>query len=196
MSFSSWLAGHVFCDLLQHGREIEPAIARKDASLLTHSTPELERYFDKPPAELPRQNAFPVAIVLLLFLVAFVLNLLTVLRLFSALTPPMHALLFFAPSLVMLLSIITASFFLARGYSVGIAGFYYLFTALMVLTVAQLVFNLLIHGGAAVPLLLAFAALLGCRRVLNGRGFVLFSLYCRTQRIVKVAREVRLRSRG
>lgn len=195
MSFSSWIAGHVFFDLLQHGREIEPAIARKDASLLTRSTPELERYFDKPPAELPRQNAFPVAIVMLLFLVAFALNLLTLLRMFSALTPPLHALLFFAPSLAMLLAMITASFLLARGYSAGIAGFFYLFTALMLATVVQLIFNLLIHGGAAVPLLLAFAALLACRRMLNGRGFVLFALYCRTQRIAKVAREVRLRSK-
>ena len=192
MPFFNWLVGHLFCDLLLHGREIEPVIARKDASLLTHSTPELERYFDKTPAELPRQNAFPVAIAMLLFLVAFALNLLTLLRLLSPLTPAVHALLFFAPSLAMLLATVAASFLLARGFSAGLAGFGYLLSALLLATVGQLVYNLLITGGSTVPLLLAFAALLGCRRVLNGAGFVLFTLYCRTQRIAKVAREIRI----
>lgn len=59
-----WL---VFCDLLAHGREMEQVIARGDNSLLQHSTPELERWFDKPPSELPRQNGFPLAFVLLFF---------------------------------------------------------------------------------------------------------------------------------
>jgi hypothetical protein len=44
---------------------MEQVIARGDNSLLQHSTPELERWFDKPPSELPRQNGFPLAFVLL-----------------------------------------------------------------------------------------------------------------------------------
>ncbi|WP_053075965.1 hypothetical protein [Pluralibacter gergoviae] len=67
MSFASIISGYYFCDLLAHGREMDQVIARNDASLLQHSTPELERWFDKPPAELPRQNGFPLAFVLLFF---------------------------------------------------------------------------------------------------------------------------------
>lgn len=63
------LTGHVSYELLQHGKRIEDAIARHDNDLLNHSTPELERYFSRPLSELPRQNAYPVAILLPLFLV-------------------------------------------------------------------------------------------------------------------------------
>jgi hypothetical protein len=47
---------------------------------LNHSTPELERYFSRPLSELPRQNPYPVAVLLPLFLVAFALNLLPFLQ--------------------------------------------------------------------------------------------------------------------
>jgi hypothetical protein len=67
--------GRVFQDLLQHGKDIEEAIARRDTRLLDNSTPELERYFSRPLSELPRQNPYPVAMLLPLFLVAFALNL-------------------------------------------------------------------------------------------------------------------------
>lgn len=55
-----------------------------DNSLLRHSTPELERWFAKPPAELPRQNVFPLAFVLFFFLLAFAGELLTLLALLPA----------------------------------------------------------------------------------------------------------------
>ncbi len=195
MSFFAWVAGPVFSELWQQGREIEPLIACKDAHLLTRSTPEMERYFDQSSADLPRQNGFPVATVMLLLLVAFALNLLTVLRLFPVLTAPLHALLFFAPGLVMLAATITCSFLLARGYSTGLAGFCCLFTGLLLATGGQLVVNLLIDGGSPLPLLVALAALLGVRKVFNGQGFVLFSLYCRTQRLAREVREIRMKSR-
>ncbi|MDF2779698.1 MAG: hypothetical protein K0S90_3221 [Enterobacteriaceae bacterium] len=76
MRLLPWVAGSIFYDLLQHGREIESAIARHDASLLNHTTPALERYFSRPPSELPRQNPYTVATLFPLFLVAFALNLL------------------------------------------------------------------------------------------------------------------------
>lgn len=50
MGILNLVAGGIFCDLIQHGREIDRAIARRDTSLLNHSTPELERYFSRPPA--------------------------------------------------------------------------------------------------------------------------------------------------
>jgi hypothetical protein len=59
MRLTTLISGWFFCDLLAHGREMEQVIARGDNSLLQHSTPELERWFDKPPSELPRQNGFP-----------------------------------------------------------------------------------------------------------------------------------------
>lgn len=71
MPYLNIILGKPFYDLLQHGREIDRAIARRDASLLNHSTPELERYFSRPPGERPRQNPFPVAALFPLFLVAF-----------------------------------------------------------------------------------------------------------------------------
>ncbi len=84
---------------------------------------------------------------------------------------------------------------LARGFSAGLAGFAYLFSGLLLVTVAQLVINLLTGGGAAIPLLIALVALVGCRRLLNGEGFVVFALYCRTARLTRVARTLRLKSR-
>lgn len=191
MSLFGRLVGHVFYELWQHGREIEPHLARKDSSVLTRSTPGLERYFDKPPAALPRQNGFPVAIAMLMLLVAFAFNLLTLLRLFSALTPPLHALLFFAPAFLFLLSLLSASYLLARGYYAGIALFLSFWVALAIATVTQLL-HALTTGKAGLFLLLVLVALWVCRSIFNGRGFALFTLYCRTQRMAKIAREVRL----
>lgn len=195
MSLLSWLLGRVFCDLLQQGRETERLIARKDASLLAHTTPELERYFDKPPTALPRQNAFPVAIVLLLLLMAFALNLLTLLQSMPNVAPPAHALSFFVPSLAMIMTLMVSSFLLARGFNAGLAGFFWLLGALLLLTVGQLIVGLIIGGGSAGALLLACALLASARIVVNGRGFVLFVLYCRTRRITSVARGIRLRQK-
>jgi hypothetical protein len=68
MSFVYLLTGRVFQDLLQHGKEIEETIAHRDIRIsLNHSTPELERYFSRPLSELPRQNPYPVAVLLPLF---------------------------------------------------------------------------------------------------------------------------------
>lgn len=88
------LTGHVSYELLQHGKRIEDAIARHDNDLLNHSTPELERYFSRPLSELPRQNAYPVAILLPLFLVIFAFNLLPFLQTISSMSPSLHALSF------------------------------------------------------------------------------------------------------
>ena len=101
MKFLSLLTGRVFQDLLQHGKDIEEAIARRDTRLLDNSTPELERYFSRPLSELPRQNPYPVAMLLPLFLVAFALNLLPFLSTLQGLSPLHHALSFFLPSLTM-----------------------------------------------------------------------------------------------
>lgn len=103
------LTGHVSYELLQHGKRIEDAIARHDDVLLDHSTPELERYFSRPLSELPRQNAYPVAILLPLFLIIFAFNLLPFLRLVSSISPSLHALSFFVPSLTILIFLMLAS---------------------------------------------------------------------------------------
>jgi hypothetical protein len=51
------------------------------------------------------------------------------------------------------------------------------------------------HDGGLWPLVIASFALLLCRMVMNSSGFVLFTLYCRTQRLARLAREMRLKSR-
>ncbi|GBE69339.1 hypothetical protein CSC04_2931 [Enterobacter roggenkampii] len=54
---------------------------------------------------------------------------------------------------------------------------------------------MLSHDGSLWPHVIASFALLLCRVVMNGSGFVLFTLYCRTQRLARLAREMRLKSR-
>ncbi|MFZ5293929.1 hypothetical protein ACS6K7_03630 [Enterobacter chuandaensis] len=194
MSFLSVLTGRVFQDLLLHGKEIEEAVARRESRLLNHSTPELERYFSRPLSELPRQNPYPVAALLPLFLVAFALNLLPFLHALPGLSPLQHALSFFIPSLTMTGVLIAISVLLARGKMSGLLGFMALFIILLITTLVQALHILLSHDGSLWPLVIAFFALLLCRMVMNSRGFVLFTLYCRTQRLARLAREMRLKS--
>lgn len=195
MSFVSLLTGRVFQDLLQHGKEIEEAIAHRDIRLLNHYTPELERYFSRPLSELPRQNPYPVAVLLPLFLVAFALNLLPFLSALQGLSPLHHALSFFVPSLTMTGALIVISVLLARGKTSGLLGFRALFIILLITTLVQVLHFLLSHDGGLWPLVIASFALLLCRVVMNSSGFVLFTLYCRTQRLARLAREMRLKSR-
>ncbi|CAH3716084.1 hypothetical protein ACPRR3_00850 [Enterobacter asburiae] len=194
MKFLSLLTGRVFQDLLQHGKEIEEAIARRDTHLLDNSTPELERYFSRPLSELPRQNPYPVAVLLPLFLVAFALNLLPFLSALQGLSPLHHALSFFVPSLTMTGALIVISVLLARGKTSGLLSFMALFIILLIATLIQGLYLLFSHDGGLWPLVIASSALLLCRMVMNSRGFVLFTLYCRTQRLARLAREMRLKS--
>ena len=197
MSFVSLLTGRVFQDLLQHGKEIEETIAHRDIRirLLNHSTPELERYFSRPLSELPRQNPYPVALLLPLFLVAFALNLLPFLSTLQGLSPLHHALSFFVPSLTMTGALIVISVLLARGKTSGLLGFRALLIILLITTLVQVLHVMLSHDGSLWPHVIASFALLLCRVVMNGSGFVLFTLYCRTQRLARLAREMRLKSR-
>ncbi|ENX4472299.1 hypothetical protein ACFO72_003236 [Enterobacter roggenkampii] len=197
MSFVSLLTGRVFQDLLQHGKEIEETIAHRDIRirLLNHSTPELERYFSRPLSELPRQNPYPVALLLPLFLVAFALNLLPFLSALQGLSPLHHALSFFVPSLTMTGALIVISVLLARGKTSGLLGFRALLIILLITTLVQVLHVMLSHDGSLWPHVIASFALLLCRVVMNGSGFVLFTLYCRTQRLARLAREMRLKSR-
>ncbi|MFZ5190126.1 hypothetical protein ACOY59_09730 [Enterobacter roggenkampii] len=195
MKFLSLLTGRVFQDLLQHGKDIEEAIARRDTRLLDNSTPELERYFSRPLSELPRQNPYPVAMLLPLFLVAFALNLLPFLSTLQGLSPLHHALSFFLPSLTMTGALIVTSVLQARGKTSGLSGFMALFIILLITTLVQVLHVMLSHDGSLWPHVIASFALLLCRVVMNGSGFVLFTLYCRTQRLARLAREMRLKSR-
>ncbi|HCM9128308.1 TPA: hypothetical protein R4104_000934 [Enterobacter asburiae] len=195
MSFVSLLTGRVFQDLLQHGKEIEEAIAHRDTRLFNHSTPELERYFSRPLSELPRQNPYPVAVLLPLFLVAFALNLLPFLSALQGVSPLHHALSFFVPSLTMTGALIVISVLLAQGKTSGLLSLMALFIILLIATLIQGLYLLFSHDGGLWPLVIASSALLLCRMVMNSRGFVLFTLYCRTQRLARLAREMRLKSR-
>jgi hypothetical protein len=77
--------------------EIEEAIARRDILFeLFHSRAGTVFFAS---LELPRQNPYPVAVLLPLFLVAFAFNLLPFLHALQGLSPLHHALSFFVPSL-------------------------------------------------------------------------------------------------
>lgn len=193
MQFLSWLVGRNIAELLQHGREIDQVIARQDESILTRSTTELECYFKQPFESLPRQNGFPVAIVLMLLLVAFAFNLLIFLHALSPLNPQIHALSFFVPSVVIIGAILTASYLLARGYTTGVAGLVYLCAMLMISTILLLAYSVISGSHSGLWLLLALAALAGARWILNGQAFILFAVYCRTQRLASVARQHRMK---
>lgn len=195
MGFLALVVGRVFQNLLQHGREIEDAVTRWDTRLLEHSTPELERYFSRPLSELPRQNPYPVAMMLPLFLVAFALNLLPFLSTLQGLSPLHHALSFFLPSLTMAGALIVTSVLLARGKTSGLSGFMALFIILLITTLVQVLYILLSHDERLWPLVIASFALLLCRVVMNSSGFVLFTLFCRTQRLARLAREMQLKNR-
>ncbi|XWJ93114.1 hypothetical protein ACRARH_13415 [Phytobacter ursingii] len=195
MRLTTLISGWFFCDLLAHGREMEQVIARGDNSLLQHSTPELERWFDKPPSELPRQNGFPLAFVLLFFLVAFACNLLTLMSMLPRQTPPTRALLFFLPAILFIFSNLTATWLIARGKTSGLAWYglvHGVLTMLSAVLLAITVLNGQMHH--AVIMLVAMLIMLACRYVLNGRGFILFVLYSRTQRIATLSRGMRIRS--
>lgn len=193
MQFLSWLIGRNLTELLQQGREIDQVIARQDNSVLACSTTELERYFKQPSESLPRQNGFPVALVLMLLLVAFAFNLLTFLHVLPPLTPQIHALGFFVPSIVVLGAILTASYLLARGHTSGVQGLAYVWAVLLISTVLLLIYSVVTGSHSGLWLLLALAALVGARWLLNGQAFILFAIYCRTQRLASVARQRRMK---
>lgn len=195
MGLATLISGRFFCDLLAHGREMEQVIARGDSSLLQHSTPELERWFDKPPAELPRQNGFPLAFVLLFFLVAFACTLLTLMAMLPKQTPPVRAFIFFVPAILFIFSNLTATYLIARGKTSGLAWYGLVHGILSVLSAALLLITVL-NGQThhAVIMLVSLLIMLACRKVFNGRGFILFVLYGRTQRIATLSRGMRLKS--
>lgn len=189
MPLSTFLCGRYFCDLLQHGREVETAIARKDASLLQHSTVDMERWFAKPGHELPKQNGFPLALALLLFLFIFALDLLTTLAIAPSLSPPLRALFFFAPSILFIFSNLTATWFIARGKTAGLCWYSGVYHSLGLATLLLLCSTLFAgNGHHGLLMLIALFLLLGCRYVFNSRAFMAFVLFCRTQRIAMLAR--------
>ncbi|HGY1463787.1 TPA: hypothetical protein ACNVLA_000609 [Klebsiella aerogenes] len=195
MSIVSPIVGPVFYDLLQHGREIDRAIARRDASLLNHSTPEVERYFSRPPGELPRQNPFPVAALFPLFLVAFAFNLLPFLQTLPPFSAPIRVVSFFVPALMVVIFLLTSGVLLARGYTLGLKGFLALFLILSASTVAQALRAMVSAGESLWPLAFAALALLCCRLIFNRQGFVLFAIYCRSQRLALLAGKLRQKRR-
>ncbi len=191
MSIVSPIVGPVFYDLLQHGREIDRAIARLDASLLNHSTPGLEGYFSRPPGELPRQNPFPVAALFPLFLVAFAFNLLPFLQTLPPFSAPIRVASFFVPALVIIFFLLTSGVLLARGYTLGLKGFLALFLILSASTVVQALRAMVSAGESLWPLAFAALALLCCRLIFNRQGFVLYAIYCRSQRLALLAGKLR-----
>lgn len=196
MRFSTVISGRYFCDLLAHGREMDQVIDRGDSSLLQHSTPELERWFDKPTAELPRQSGFPLAFVLLFFLIAYACNWLTLMALLPKQTPPVRAFLFFVPAILFIVSNLTASYLIARGKTSGLVWYGGVHSVLAVLSAILLMVTLL-KGEThhTVIMLASLLIMLACRSVFNDRGFILFVLYGRTQRIATLSRRMRLKSK-
>ncbi|ARJ43615.1 hypothetical protein B1H58_17250 [Pantoea alhagi] len=193
MQLTHFLSGRYFSDLLQHGREVDITISRKDDSLLRHSTIDMERWFAKSSHEMPKQNGFPLALALLLFLLVFALDMLTMLAMVPSLPYPLHALLFFAPSILFILSNLTATYLIARGKTAGLLWYSGVYHSLALASLL-LLFCALVTGDMQNCLLMVIALFLwfGCRYLFNSRAFIAFVLFCRTQRIAALARAMRL----
>lgn len=125
--------------------------------------------------------------------VAFAFNLLTFLHALPPLSPQIHALSFFVPSIVIIGAILTASYLLARSYTTGVAGLVYLCAMLMISTILLLAYSVFTASHSGLWLLLALVALASARWILNGQAFILFAIYCRTQRLASVARQRRMK---
>lgn len=181
------LVGQAFYLLLQHGREIELLLKRDELHTQAQSTRDLEQVLGEKIIALPRRNGFSVAGAMMLLLMAFALNLLTLLAYIPTVSPPVHALSFFVPSLMMLIVIIGGARQVVRGFSSGISGGFYLFIILLAATVGQLVCHYVFLSSPVWPLWAAFAALAGCRILFNCQHFTLSVLYCRMQRCARHA---------
>lgn len=110
-------------------------------------------------------------------------------------TPPTRALIFFLPAILFIFSNLTATWLIARGKTSGLAWYglvHGVLTMLSAVLLAITVLNGQMHH--AVIMLVAMLIMLACRYVLNGRGFILFVLYSRTQRIATLSRGMRIRS--
>lgn len=195
MSANTLLSGYSFCDLLAHGREMDQVIARKDGSLLQHSTPELERWLNSLPAALPRLNGFLLAFVLLFFTLTFASDLLVLIAALPDTAPPVTAALYFIPAMLFTFANLSAVFLVSRGKTAGLAWFGRVHQALLCLT-AVLLFCSAFAGEKHHVVMsgVSLALMLLCRTLFNRPGFILFVLYARTQRIAILARRLRVES--
>ncbi|MCH9297891.1 hypothetical protein [Pantoea allii] len=100
---------------------------------------------------------------------------------------------FFVPSIVIIGAILTASYLLARGQTAGVAGLAYVYAMLLISTVLLMIYSVITGSHSGLWLLLALVALAGARWILNGQAFILFAIYCRTQRLASVARQRRMK---
>lgn len=202
MTLSETLTGTGLAELIRHGQEIDAAITNNDMTLLARSSSELERYFNQPVQQLPRQNAFSVAFTVFCFLIAFTLNMLFLLDAFPVRYPPVHAALFFIPALLFIIYIYVSSYLLSRGYNKGLLCYRYCFIVMTVMGAFQFLHRAISlfmtnnadGDGDLVMAIITLIALYLSRVLMNGRSFILFVLYCRTQRMAHQARRLRIRT--
>ncbi|MEC5343074.1 hypothetical protein ABRZ24_10780 [Brenneria populi] len=202
MNVGSKLLGAQMAELIRHGRETEALMAGNDRTLLARSLEALESYFGKPVLEIPRQNAFPVALTLFLFLLSFTLNLLFLLDLFAINTPPAHVALFFIPSILFIIYIFSASYLLSRGYNRGLMLYNYFFIVILALGLFQFFYscanavNAISFSPVALTTSIAvLSSLFLGRALMNSRSFAAFVLYCRIQRMATQFRKLWMETR-
>jgi len=64
---------------------------------------------------------------------------------------------------------------------------------LLISTVLLLSYSVVTASYSGLWLLLALVALAGARWILNGQAFILFAIYCRTQRLASIAQQRRMK---
>ncbi|MDQ8598532.1 hypothetical protein, partial [Klebsiella aerogenes] len=124
-------------------------------------------------------------------LASFPFNLLPFLQPLPPFSAPIRVASFFVPALVVVIFLLTSGVLLARGYTLGLKGFLALFLLLSASTAAQALRAMVSAGESLWPLAFAALALLCCRLIFNRRGFVLFTIYCRSQRLALLAGKLR-----
>ncbi|PWC19445.1 hypothetical protein [Brenneria corticis] len=200
MKIIAFLCGTAFSELIEHGREIDAAIDEGKETLLSHLTIKMERYFAKAPAQLPRQNPFALSFLTMLLVVSCAINFSFLVSQLVDMGPFEDFISFAIPMMVFGVSILTASYLVARGKNRGLLIYkgLYLFVAFIWL------FHILYLSGEAIfdgqlslsTFVFAFIVL-GCliisRWLMNSRAFFIFALYCRTKRLAHAAKQVRMR---
>ena len=185
VSLSTLISGYYFCNLLAQGREIEQAIAPEGAELSSFAGRRGRSLFS-----LPRPVGYPLGAVLLLFILTYAAGVLPLLSTISA-PPLVHAGLYFIPAIPFIFANLRATYLISRGRSAGLAWYGWVHQALFFLSIFTLARSLLAAESRHAAMgLIALLLVLLCRAVLNGRGFISFVLYARTQRIARLSRRL------
>ncbi|QTF10554.1 hypothetical protein HC231_23490 [Brenneria izadpanahii] len=200
MKIIAFLCGTAFSELIEHGRKTDAAIDEGKKALLSHSTLKMERYIAEVPAQLPRQNIFALSLLTMLLVVSCAINFSFLVSQLVDMGPFEDFISFAIPMMVFGISILTASYLVARGKNRGLL----IYKGLYLFVTFIWLFHILYLSGEAIfdgqlPLstfvfaFIVLGSLIISRWLMNSQAFLIFALYCRTKRLAHASKQVRMR---